>query len=185
MKLIIKNMVCRQCVAAVRRMAESVTGLNVSDVGLGYVETDGKPDDGVLEAFNKKLLDEGFELIRSREAELVEKIKQTLIEEVRNPSEILEKNTSDLLSDDLGVSYSVLSRVFSSVEGRTIENYLSALRVERVKELIRYGNMSLSEIADAAGYSSVAHLSRRFKQQTGMTPSEFRELGTRTSIAEI
>lgn len=185
MKLIIKNMVCRQCVVAVRRIAESMSGMNVSGVGLGYVETDGKPDDGVLEAFNRKLLDEGFELIRSREAELVEKIKQILIEEVRNPSEILVKNTSDLLSDTLDVSYSVLTRVFSSVEGRTIENYLSALRIERAKELIRYGNMSMAEVADAAGYSSVAHLSRRFKQQTGMTPSEFRELGTRNSIADI
>lgn len=185
MKLIIKNMVCRQCVAAVRRIVDSMPGLDAVEVGLGYVVTDGSPDDMTIQELSRRLLDDGFELIRSREAEMVERVKQTLIAEVREPSERRTGNISDMLSDVLGVSYQVLSRVFSSVEGRTVESYLSALRVERVKELIRYGNMPMSEIADAAGYSSVAHMSRRFKQQTGMTPTEFRSMGSRNSIADI
>lgn len=185
MKILIKNMVCRHCVEAVKRILDGSDGVAAREVGLGYAVIDGEPEPQQLADIDRRLAAEGFELIRSRESAMVENVKKLLIERVWNPEPYRALNVSDHLSDELNASYSVISRLFSEVEGRTIENYLKTIRVERVKELIKYERMSLAEIADVAGYSSVGHLSRSFKQVTGMTPSEFRSLGKRTPLPEV
>lgn len=186
MKLLVKNMVCRHCVATVARVLEQIPGVVVEAVELGYAVVSGTPSDTVMEEIRQALADEGFELIQSRDTMIAERIKQLLIGYVRHSFDYDDSVTvSDLLSRELGMSYSAISRLFSVSEGRTIENYLMNLRVERVKELIRYRQMSLAEIADEAGYSSVAHLSRMFKRITGMTPSEFRSIGSRKPLPEV
>lgn len=186
MKLLIKNMVCRHCVDSVRSLVGEFPGLGCGEVGLGYVEVGGNADREIITAFGKRLEEEGFELIESREARMVETVKQILIERVRQKQGGKRQlPLSEVLSERLNASYSALSRMFSAVEGRTIESYMMALRTERVKELIKYEQMSLSEIAFEAGYSSVAHMSRSFKQQTGMTPGEFREMGVRKFLPEV
>lgn len=92
---------------------------------------------------------------------------------------------ADALTSRIPLSYQQISRTFTEVEGRTIENYYLNIRIERVKELIRYRRLSLSEIAHETGFSSVAHLSRQFKQLTGLTPSQFKEMGERRPLSEV
>lgn len=179
-------MVCRHCVESVRGITGEFPLLGVTEVGLGYVDVADTASREDIARFEARLMDEGFEMIQSREARMVESIKQILIERVRQKQGgERQAPLSEMLSERLNCSYSALSRMFSAVEGRTIESYMMALRTERVKELIKYEQMSLSEIAYEAGYSSVAHMSRNFKQQTGMTPGEFREMGVRKFLPEV
>ncbi|MBD5255262.1 MAG: helix-turn-helix domain-containing protein [Barnesiella sp.] len=185
MKLLIKNMVCRQCVKAVERILGEIDGVSAKDVGLGYALIDDLSDRSTLAEIARRLSAEGFELIQSRESEIVEQVKAILIDRVWNPETYRGITVSQHLAERVGASYSVISRLFSEIEGRTIESYLKLLRVERVKELIKYERMTLAEIADAAGYSSEGHLSRSFKQVTGMTPGQFRTLGRRTPLSEL
>lgn len=186
MKILIKNMVCRHCVDSVKNILSAFPDLDITDVGLGYAELRNKPSESRLEEIATALNEQGFALIQSREANTVEEIKRLLIEHVWHPTNCDHgDNVSEILTSHLPYTYSALSRIFSSVEGRTIENYLMSLRIERVKELIKYGEMTISEIADTLGYSSAAHLTRNFKQVTGMTPTQFREIGLRKSIIDI
>lgn len=186
MKLLIKNMVCRHCVATAARVLENIPGVKVEAVELGYAIIADEPSENVMAEIGRELRKEGFELISSRDSMITEKIKQFLIDYVRQGiHDDQETTVSAYLSEKLGMSYSVIGRLFSANEGRTIENYLMNLRVERAKELIRYGQLTLSEIADEAGYSSVAHLSRMFKRVTGMTPTEFRSTGLRLPLTDV
>lgn len=186
MKLTIKNMVCRHCVECVRRVLGDDLHLAVRSVELGGAVIDGELSDDELSAVSRALQAEGFELIHSREAEIVDSIKRLLIDHIRRESENPRENLQQLLDGRFGLTYASLSRLFSEVEGRSLENYYVSLRVERVKELIKYRRMSLSEIAYLTGYSSVAHLSRQFKQVTGLTPTEFKALGAqRVPLQEL
>ncbi|MCM1292574.1 MAG: helix-turn-helix domain-containing protein [Bacteroides sp.] len=185
MKLLIKNMVCRHCVETCQRTLSAIDGVDVEAVDLGYALIRGDLLESKLYEVRQALENEGFELIKSREAETVETIKRLLIDLVWHSEPENHEPVSEYLSHSMAMSYAVLSRTFSALEGRTIEKYLTTLRVERVKELILHFRMTMSEIADEAGYSSVAHMSRMFKQVTGMTPSDFRSLGQRRSLAEI
>ncbi len=184
MKLLIKNMVCRHCVDKVSNVLDEL-GFRDARVDLGVAEFNAKEiDDKDLMRIGDALESEGFELIHSREAAIVEGIKHTLIEESRKEGG--ERiSIADALTAAIPMSYQQLSRIFTEVEGRSIENYFLNLRIERVKELIRYANLSLSEIAFRTGFSSVAHLSRQFKQLTGLTPSQFREIGKRKPLQEV
>lgn len=184
MKLIIKNMVCRHCMECVSRIFTEQFKLPVKSVELGHVELDKDLNKAQLLEIEKALIEEGFELVQSREAEIVDAIKRILIDYSR--TDCHEKvSLADIMQVKFNLSYASLSRIFSEVEGRTIENYFVNLRIERVKELIKYKQMSLSEIADSMGYSSVAHLSRQFKQFTGLTPTQFREIGCRKPLTEV
>ncbi len=177
-------MVCRHCVATVRHLLADELNLAVEAVGLGYAVIAGDLDSELMEKIRSILSNEGFELIHDRESEIVESIKRDLIDLSRRDDG--EKvNLTEYLSCRSGLSYASLSRLFSEIEGRTIENYMMNLRVERVKELIKYGQKSFSEIAYVTGYSSVAHLSRQFKQLTGMTPTQFRDMGRRRPLPEV
>lgn len=184
MKLTIKNMVCRHCVESVNHLLSDTLKLPVQHVELGSALIDDDLSEAQMKVISEALLKEGFELIQSREAEIVDTVKRLLIDYSR--SDYSDRvSLPDILSTKFNLSYPSLSRIFSEVEGRSIENYCMNLRIERVKELIKYRQLSLSEIADMMGYSSVAHLSRQFKQFTGLTPSQFREIGSRKPLPEV
>lgn len=122
----------------------------------------------------KSLQRMGFELVADRQAQLIADVKQTIIELVRGGDNAMTTSYSAVLAQRLGVDYTTLSRHFAAVEGRTIEKFFLLQRIEYVKELIQYGELSVKEIAWRTGFSSVAHLSRQFKQLTGMTPTAYR-----------
>ncbi len=186
MKLTIKNMVCRHCLECVRRLLSDGLQLKVTSVELGVAEIDGTLTDEDLEKVNHSLESEGFELIHSREIEIIESIKRILIDLTYRDGEHQRENLQSLLDGKFGLSYASLSRLFSETEGRSLENYYICLRIERVKELIKYHQLTLSEIAYQTGFSSAAHLSRQFKQTTGLTPSAFKSLGgKRTPLPDL
>ena len=173
-QLNIRNMVCPRCIMVVRETLEDL-GFEVLDVELGKAVVASKnsiPSGKV----DQKLNEYGFELIQGKNQQLVEQIKTQLIEYVQKleKTEYLPK-VSDYLADKLHQNYSSLSTMFSENEDITIEKYLIHLKIERVKELLSYGEMTLSEIAWKLNYSSVAHLSNQFKQITGMSVTDYKK----------
>ncbi|MBD5266569.1 MAG: helix-turn-helix transcriptional regulator [Bacteroides sp.] len=171
----IKNMVCDRCVKVVRDTVDSL-GIPDAKVGLGFIEVPRVLDSAAMRSLGDALAVEGFEIIKSREEEIVEQIKSLLIKLAR-AMENTSMKLSVYLSGELGMDYTSLSRIFSAAEGRSIERYYILQKIEYVKELIDYGGKTLSEISHIAGYSSVAHLSRQFKEVTGMTPTAYKESG--------
>ncbi|MDE5813318.1 MAG: helix-turn-helix domain-containing protein [Muribaculaceae bacterium] len=184
MKIRIKNMVCRHCVAKVAEVTSRLASLNLLGVELGSVTVEGNPSESVINDLDAELRREGFEVIRSREEAIVSEIKSSL-QQLSRDGDGAHADVASILQDTLHMSYRNLSRIFASTEGRTIENYFTALRIERIKELLLDGEMPLSEIAFVTGFSSVPHLSTRFKQATGLTPTQFREIGVRTPLSEV
>ncbi len=177
-------MVCRHCVAKVAEVTSRIPSLNLLGVELGSVTVEGNPGDDIVDRLDEELRKEGFEVIRSREEAIVSEIKSRLMELSRE-GDGTHADIASILQDSLHMSYRNLSRIFASMEGRTIENYYTALRIERIKELLLDGQMPLSEIAFITGFSSVPHLSTRFKQATGMTPTQFREIGVRIPLNDV
>lgn len=172
----IKNMVCNRCVKVVKEELENL-GYQVDSIILGEASIQTK-DKINFDLINKVLVENGFELIDSRQSRIIEKIKITVIETIRNMAEgkLLDISFSDLLQENLNLSYQYLSTLFSSSEGITIEKYIILQKIEKVKELIVYDELSFSEIAYRLGYSSVQHLSNQFKKITGLTPSYFKKI---------
>ncbi len=172
----IKNMVCNRCIKVVREELEKL-GYKIEEIALGEatISSENKID---FELINKILTENGFELIDSRQSRLIEKIKVTIIKTIGEMAEGNLKNIqfSELLQESLNLSYQYLSGLFSSSEGITIEKYIILQKVEKVKELIVYDELSLSEISFRLGYSSVQHLSSQFKKVTGLTPSHFKKI---------
>lgn len=171
MKIKIKGMVCTHCVDAVSNLLHGA-GLTVEDVRLGEATIKENLDDEALHMLDSLLHSQGFSRPISADEEMVDRIKTAVIRHVRQ-ADSCRLNLSACLEESLNVPYDTLSRVFSAHEGRTVEKYQIAQRVEWVKELLGYGEMTVSEIADHTGYSSAAHLSRQFKAVTGLTPSEY------------
>lgn len=170
----IKNMVCRRCLWAVEEVFRQ-QGIALRSLSLGQAEPVEELSPEQLEKLGKALGALGFELLSDRRSRLVERIKAAIIELVQRP-EGLALRLSSYLSERLASDYSALSKLFSEVEGITIEHYYILQRIERVKELIVYDELSISEIAYRMGYSSAAYLSSQFKRITGMSPRAFREL---------
>ena len=168
-------MVCPRCIDTVKDIFTDL-GIQVSRIQLGEVLTSASPYDAQKLLLNKRLTDRGFELLTDNKSRLIGQIKACLIQWIHYPEETSNKNFSLLLSEKLDHDYSYLSKLFSSVEGITIERFIVRQKVEKVKELIVYNELSLSEIAFQLGYSSVAYLSTQFKNETGMTPTEFKKL---------
>lgn len=172
MEIMIKNMVCRHCVAAVERILETM-GITGAEVTLGSARIPDVIDGGInMDELDAALRDNGFERIVDRNSMIVENIKKIIIRHVRIERDC-PLNLSACLEKHLDISYDTASRIFSSQEGRTVEKYFIAQKIELVKELMEYNQMTLSEIADMTGYSSVSHLSRQFKEVTGVTPSQY------------
>lgn len=175
MKLYIKNMVCDRCKMVVKSELEKL-GYTVTKVELGVVELEQNPPAEEVTAIDNILKSLGFSLIDDKKSQLVEKIKTLIIELIHTPNNQPKVNLSHYLIQHLHHDYSFLSNLFSSVEGVTIEQYYIAQRIEKVKELLVYDELTLSEIAYSLNYSSVAHLSGQFKKVTGLTPTHFRNI---------
>lgn len=172
----IKNMVCDRCKAVVKATLMQL-GLHVTDVELGIARVEECPDEKLMQAIAEALQGQGFELLRDSRQQTVDRIKALVIELVHYPTAKQAINLSAFLSDKLNSDYSALSKLFSAETGTTIEKYFIAQKIELVKELISYGELSLTEIAARLNYSSVAYLSTQFKSVTGMTPSQFKAKG--------
>lgn len=179
MTINIKNMVCPRCITAVRVILVSM-GFTIKSISLGEAIINESLSDEQLRLLADKLQDEGFELLNDPRSCLVEQIKTGVIEWVRMNSP--RPKLSDYISDITHRDYSSLSKLFSLLKGVTIEHYAILHRIEYAKELLSYNRQSVSEIAYTLGYSSPAHLTSQFKQQTGMSPKEFRELKTKNRL---
>ena len=170
----VKNMVCDRCIRVVTQELKEI-GLDVRSVTLGEVILTGSSRDLPMDQIRKTLKENGFELIEDRKARTIEQLKLAIITLVRETGNRRLKYSA-YLSKALGLEYHYLSTLFSSVENVTIEQYIIRQRVERAKELLKYGEMTLSEIAYELGYSSVQHLSNQFKHITGLTPTRFKRM---------
>jgi AraC family transcriptional regulator len=174
MTLYVKNMVCDRCIRVVAQELENI-GLDVRNVTLGEVTLTGNSSDIPIDQISRTLEENGFELIEDRKARTIEQLKLAIIRLIREPGDRKLKYSA-YLSKELGLEYHYLSTLFSSVENVTIEQFIIRQRVERAKELLKYGEMTLSEIAYELGYSSVQHLSSQFKRITGLTPTQFKRM---------
>jgi AraC-like DNA-binding protein len=174
MKLYIKNMVCGRCEKAVKLEFQQLK-LPVISIKLGEVELsrDLFGNERQELAHHLELL--GFELLEDKSSQIIEQIKNWIVELVHYKTDMLKVNLSTYLSDKLNQDYSLLSKLFSDVEGITIEHYHIAQKIEKAKELLVYDELSISEIALNLNYSSVAHLSKQFKKVTGFTPTQFKK----------
>lgn len=174
--LYIKNMVCDRCKIVVSEIFRKA-GFEIVRVEMGKVSLLQQPTAEQIAAIGKALENVGFEIIDDNRSKIIESIKKTIIEMVRDKLSTINVKYSVYLEEVLGKDYNYLSNLFSSSEGQTIEKYIIAQKIERAKELIVYQQMNLSEIAFELDYSSVAHLSNQFKKVTGLTPSHFRKIG--------
>jgi AraC-like DNA-binding protein len=177
--LLVKNMVCHRCQLAVEDVLRKIA-IRFQKVEIGEIYLEEKISAEQNELLRLRLGDIGLELIDNRMGGMIEKIKHLVIKKARNEVNEKDQKTklSAYLSQHIHHEYTYLSSFFSSVEGRTIENYFIEQRIEKVKELLVYKEMTLSQIALEMEYSSVAHLSSQFKKITGLTPSHFKQVGT-------
>jgi len=175
MKLFIKNMVCIRCQMVVKAELEK---LNVpyTYVKIGEAEIIGEISPQQLERLDIGLKKSGLLLMDDKKSILVEKIKSAIIELVHYTDEQIKVNLSDYLSEKLSYDYTYMANLFSEVKGITIEKFYLIHKIEKVKELIVYDELNLTEIAYKMHYSSVSHLSNQFKKFTGLTPSHFKKL---------
>ncbi|MBI3112577.1 MAG: helix-turn-helix transcriptional regulator [Ignavibacteriales bacterium] len=176
--LYIKNMVCPRCIKVVREEFTRL-GLDVRSVVLGEVVVGGTAESLPTDTIRRVLEDNGFELIEDKRVKTIEKVKHAVLKLAQNDYEKspIRLKDSEFIAKEVGLEYHYLTTLFSSVENITIEQYLILQKIEHVKELLKYNELSLSEISYRMGYSSVAHVSNQFKKVTGMTPSEFKKLG--------
>ncbi len=182
-QLHIKNMVCRRCVLTVEDICRSL-GIDDAKVSLGMVEFKQMPDKEILNQLYEKLENVGFEPLESDDLVLIEKVKALVRFYARNVSAQSVK-LSSYIEDSIARDFRYISRMFSLIEGRTIQKYLMLQRIEYVKELLLDNNLTLTEIAFDAGFSSVAHLSTAFKKFVGINISEFKNGGSRLGIDEV
>ena len=170
-------MVCNRCIKVVKEELEKL-GIHVLNISLGEVEFAEKIEDLPINKINSVLIENGFELIEDKKIKIVEGIKSFIIRTIFSNDEFIGENHkfSILIEKELGMDYNYLSGLFSLKESITIEQFIILQKIERAKELLKYGELSLSEIAYKLGYSSVQHLSNQFKKTTGFTASQFKKL---------
>jgi YesN/AraC family two-component response regulator len=174
-KLYIKNMVCIRCKIVVREELAKL-GLHPARVELGEVEIIEDPSTSQLAQLRSALRQSGLDLMDDKKSVLIQKIKSVIIELVHYSEEPLAINLSKYLGIKLNHDYTYLANLFSEVQGSTIEKFHITHRIERVKELLVYNELTLTQIAGLMHYSSVAYLSTQFKRVTGLTPSHFKKL---------
>ena len=186
MNLHIRNMVCNRCKMVVKAELEKL-GFNPVSVTLGEVLLAENPSADDKTKIAEKLNQFGFELIEDRKTQIAEQVKTAIINLVHYSKEPLKINLSTYLSEQLHTEYTQLSTIFSETESQTIEKYFIAQKIEKAKEMLTYGELTLSEIANQLNYSSVAHLSAQFKKVVHLTPSAFKlkSSPTRKTLDEI
>lgn len=179
-------MVSNRCKIVVKEELKKL-GLHFMVVDLGEVDVMETLTLSQRQELKLALLDSGLELMDDKRAVLIEKIKNAIIEMVHHSDELIKVNFSDYLSEKLNHDYTYLSNLFSEVQGTTIAQFIISHKIERIKELIIYDELNITEIAQKMNYSSVAHLSNQFKKATGLTPSHFKQLKDRrrSPIEEI
>lgn len=177
MFLHIKNMVCDRCVMIVRPQLENL-GFTVKEIVLGRAEITPDPGEEQLQMIAEALKIPGFELINNETDKTAEAIKNIIVDIVHHSGlSQLKTSYSDVIATRLGKDYTYLSRIFSNSQNMTIERFIIEQKVEKIKELLQYGELNLNEISYQMGYSSSAHLSTQFKSITGLTPSQFKSSG--------
>ena len=167
-------MVSLRCKIFVKNELEKL-GLTCISVGLGKVDVKEEMTEEQLEIFNTNLKKSGLELLTDKKEVLIEKTKALIIKMIHYSDELPKVNDSDYISEKLCYDYTYLSNTFSKVKGMTIQQYIIHHKIEKVKELLVYDELTLTEIAYKLHYSSVAHLSYQFKKVTGLTPTKFRK----------
>lgn len=179
-------MVSARCKMVVKEELKKL-GLHFIVVDLGEVEIMETLSAIQREHLKSVLLQSGLELMDDKRAVLIEKIKNVIIEMVHHTEEAMKVNFSDYLSKKLDHDYTYMANLFSEVQGSTIEHFIISHKIERIKELIIYGELNITEISQLMNYSSVAHLSNQFKKSTGLSPSHFKQLKDkrRSPIEEI
>ena len=179
-------MVCVRCKMVVKTELKNI-GLHFIVVDLGEVEIMEEITDEQRKHLQIALLESGLELMDDKRAILIEKIKKVIIEMVHHSDGIVKTNFSDYLSEKMDYDYTYLANLFSEVQGTTIEQFIISHKVERIKELIIYGELNISEIAWKMNYCTVSHLSNQFKKVTGLSPYHFKQLKNkrRSPIEEI
>lgn len=175
-KIFIKNMVCQRCVMTVENVLRNIN-VPFNKVSLGEVELLEKPANTELNDIQKALNHLGFELIDTRVNKIIENIKHVVLEYLALGLDSQNLKLSSFITNKIRYDYSYLSDLFSSIEGKTIEQFFILQRIEKVKELLVYDQLSLTEISYQTGFSSVHHLSSQFKKVTGLTPSHFKKIG--------
>jgi AraC family transcriptional regulator len=184
-EITVKNMVCNRCIKVVKEeLTKNHINFTFVDLGKIYI---GKPlTNRERESLKQILKKEGFELVEDKEAIIVNKIKALVIKNIHQGKEKPQhQNFSDYLTSNIGMEYSHISKLFSEIEGNTIEHYIIEQRIERAKEFIIYNELTLSQISYELNYSSPQHLSRQFKQITGLTPTTFKKIGRRKKLDTI
>ena len=168
-------MVCNRCILVVQNELDKL-GIEATNIKLGEITLKKDLTTKEREELENVLDPLGFQVIVDKKSRMIEKIKNVIIDLVHHQDNDAKTNLSDVLSDQLHHDYNYLSNLFSDIEGTTIEKYFIAQKVEKIKELLVYDELSLSEIADRMNYSSVAYLSNQFKKVTGLTPSHFKQI---------
>lgn len=176
MKIIIKNMLSIRCKIAVKEELERLD-IRYRTIELGFVETTENISVGKFELLSNDLLQLGLEVIQSKKEIISEKIANAIIGLVHYSDNPVKASISNFLCEKLNYDYNYLSSVFSEVKGTTIEKFYVAHTIERIKELLRSSELSLQEISNLTNYSSSSHLSNQFKRKTGMSPTDYRQLG--------
>ena len=174
-KLLIKNMVCQRCIMTVENILNELN-IPFNKVELGEVSLSKKLTDVECQVLESSLQKVGFELIETRVNNIIETIKRLVLQYIDLGSDNEATRLSSYITKTLSYDYSYLSDLFSSIEGKTIEQFFILQRMEKVKELLVYDQLSLTEIAYQTGFSSVHHLSAQFKKVTGFTPSHYKKI---------
>lgn len=175
MNIYIKYMVSLRCKLVVMEELKKM-GLKYNSIDLGMVELQEKIKPYQREALKKNLLKSGLELLDDHNSILIEKIKNVIIEMVHYSDELPDVNYSDYISEKLNLDYTYLSNLFSEIKGTTIQQFIIYHKIEKVKELLLYDELNITEISYKLKYSSVAHMSNQFKKITGLSPSYYKAL---------
>ena len=168
-------MVCNRCISAVENVFRN-SEIDFVSVNLGWVETSNDLSKNKLQKLNENLQKIGFEILENASQKQIEIIKKLILEKVQNLDINEDFLLSKYLSEQLNKEYSNISKIFSQTENITLEQYYILQKIEKVKELLIYRELTLSQIADKLGYKTVQHLSQQFKKTTGFSPSQFQEL---------
>jgi len=180
MKLYIKNMVSQRCKMMVKEELVKI-GLAYATIELGMIEVRGNINPQQYNQLKENLFKSGLELLDDKKSILVEKIKNVIIEMIHHSADLPKRNYSDYISEKLQHDYTYLANIFSEVHGITLQHFIINHKIEKVKELLLYNEMNLTDISFQLHYSSVAHLSNQFKKTTGLSPSFFKEMNQKRS----
>jgi len=183
--LTVKNMVCSRCIKVVKDELLK-NNIEFKKIDLGKISFNKELSIEEIKSINTILKIEGFEIVETFEAKIISQIKTVVIENIHHKKhQLLNQNYSAFLASKIGLNYSQLSKIFSDLEKNTIEKYIILQKIERVKELLVYNELTLSQISYDLNYSSPQHLSRQFKKVTGLTPSEYKKQSSRKKLDTI